>query len=62
MIKPDPMMSSKPGAEDTEAQTNRIIWLEYLYELDGRDKPDHPQHGIFTGLAKTYALLPIHDC
>jgi len=62
MIKPDPMMSSKPGAEDTEAQTNRVIWLEYLYQLDQRFKPDHPQHGLFTGLAKAYALLPVHDC
>ena len=62
MIKPDPMMSAKPGAEDTEAQNNRIIWLQYLYELDGRDQPNHPKRGIYTGLAKAYALLPIHDC
>ena len=62
MIKPDPMMSSKPGAEDTEAQNNRVIWQEYLYELDQRFKPDHPKKGIYTGLAKAYALLPIHDC
>ena len=56
------MMSAKPGAEDTEAQNNRIIWLQYLYELDGRDQPNHPKRGIYTGLAKAYALLPIHDC
>ena len=62
MIKPDPMMSSKPGAEDLEAQANRQIWLDYLYSLDGRDQPNHPKRGIYTGLAKAYALLPIHDC
>ena len=62
MIKPDPMMTASYGACDLEAMNNRLLWLEYLYELDGRDKPDHPKHGIFTGLAKTYALLPIHDC
>lgn len=62
MIKPDPMMSSLPGAEDIEAQTNRLVWLDYLYELDGRQHRDHPRHGLFTGLAKAYALLPVHDC
>ena len=62
MIKPDPMISSCYGAGDLEAMANRQIWLDYLYELDGRDKPDHPKRGIYTGLAKAYALLPIHDC
>ena len=62
MIKPDPMISSCYGAGDLEAMANRQIWLDYLYELDGRDKKDHPKRGIYTGLAKTYALLPIHDC
>ena len=62
MIKPDPMMSSLPGAEDIEAMNNRLVWLEYLYELDGRQHRDHPRHGLYTGLAKAYALLPIHDC
>ena len=56
------MMCSKPGAEDIEALTNRQIWIEYLYELDNRDRKDHPRHGVYTGLAKTYALLPVHDC
>ena len=56
------MMCSKPGAEDIEALTNRQIWIEYLYELDGRNRRDHPRHGVYTGLAKAYALLPVHDC
>ena len=61
MIKPDPMMSSKPGAEDLECQNNRQTWLNYLYELENRDSPTHPKRGLYTGLAKTYALLPDHD-
>ena len=56
------MISSCYGAGDLEAMSNRQIWLDYLYELDGRDKKDHPKRGIYTGLAKAYALLPIHDC
>ena len=62
MIKPDRMMCSKPGAEDIEALRNRQLWIEYLYELDGRHRKDHPRHGVYTGLAKAYALLPVHDC
>ena len=28
--------------------------LERLYYIDGRDKKDHPQHGIYTGLSAKY--------
>ena len=62
MIKPDPMISSCYGAGDLEAMNNRQTWLDYLYELDNRDRKDHPRHGLYTGLAKAYALLPVHDC
>ena len=62
MIKPDPMISSCYGAGDLEAMANRQIWLDYLYSLDNRDRKDHPRHGLYTGLAKAYALLPVHDC
>ena len=54
MQRPDPMIASKPGAEDVEAMSNRVKWLNELYMYDGRDKRDHPMHGLFTGLAKKY--------
>jgi len=25
-----------------------------LYKLEGRDKPDHPQRGLYTGLHKRH--------
>ena len=28
--------------------------LEALYIKDGRDKKDHPMHGLFTGLHQKY--------
>jgi hypothetical protein len=34
----------KPGAEDVEAMNNRIILLEWLYQLSGRSD------GTYTGL------------
>tara|TARA_Y100000361_G_scaffold115367_1_gene106051 strand:+ start:1426 stop:1605 length:180 start_codon:yes stop_codon:yes gene_type:complete len=54
MQRPDPMIASKPGAEDVEAMENRVKWLAELYVYDGRDKRDHPMHGIYTGLAQKY--------
>ena len=54
MQRPDPMIAAKPGAEDVEAMNNRRAWITELYLYDGRDKRDHPMHGLFTGLAKKY--------
>ena len=48
------MIASKPGASDVEAMNNRQAWINELYMYDGRDKRDHPMHGLFTGLAKKY--------
>ena len=54
MERPDPMISSQFGACDVEAMSNRVKWLNELYIFDRRDDPDHPMHGLFTGLAKKY--------
>lgn len=61
MQRPDPMIPSKPGAEDTQAMSNRQAWLVELFFLDGRDRKDHPQHGLFTGLAQKYQSLDSTD-
>jgi len=52
--RPDPMMSASYGATDTESQNNRVQWMEMLFMLEGRDKPDHPKRGLFTGLHKKH--------
>jgi len=62
MQKPDPMMSASYGATDIESQNNRITWLEMLYLHEGRDKPDHPKRGLYTGLHKKhYSTFPGTD-
>lgn len=48
------MTPRKYGAEDIEVMENRIALLDALYEIDGRDKRDHPQHGLYTGLFEQY--------
>ena len=54
MERPDPMIPNKPGAEDVEAMSNRVKWLNELYVYDGRDNRDHEMHGVYTGLAQKY--------
>ena len=48
------MIAAKPGAEDVQAMANRQAWLNELYLYDGRNKPEHPMHGCYTGLAQKY--------
>lgn len=43
-----------PGAEDVSAMQNREDLIQALYNIDGRDKPLHPQHGLLTGLWQKY--------
>jgi len=54
MTRPDPMIPCKPEAQDVEAMANRVLWLDQLYVLDGRDNPGHEMHGVYTGLAIKY--------
>ena len=46
------------GAEDTTAQMARVHLLEELYIRDGRDIPEHPWHGRYTGLYLKYYSAP----
>ena len=61
MKRPDPMISASYGASDIVAQKSRMLWLEELYFLDGRDQISRPQHGLFTGLALKYQNLDSTD-
>jgi hypothetical protein len=61
MKRPDPMIASKPGAQDLPAMRARTMWLEELFFLDGRDQISHPQYGLFTGLALKYQNLNSTD-
>ena len=46
------------GAEDTTAQMARVNLLEELYIRDGRDIPEHPWNGRYTGLYLKYYRAP----
>ena len=51
---PPQLQAMKPGAQDLPAMAARSWYLEKLYVLDGRNWPDHPQHGLYTGLIAKY--------
>ena len=39
-------------SEWLEEDRQRVLNMERWYILDGRHRPDHPQHGIYTGLSE----------
>ncbi|MGA1641113.1 MAG: hypothetical protein ACO4AL_12285 [Steroidobacteraceae bacterium] len=43
-----------PAPEASRYGLNRAAILEWLYNLDGRQDPSHPQHSLYTGLADKY--------
>ena len=45
-------MSTVMGKEWVKEQHERTLRMDRLYVLDGRHREDHPQHGLFTGLAE----------
>ena len=61
MQRPDPMMTASYGATDVAVQKARVLWMEELYFLDGRDMISHPRHGLFVGLAEKYRNLDSTD-
>ena len=46
------------GAENIQAQNQRMVRLEHLYRRDLRFRKDHPWHGHFTGLFSLYRNHP----
>ena len=44
------MEEESTGREGVKAMAARVRIMNELYEKDGRDDPNHPMHGLFTGL------------
>lgn len=40
--------------KDADDQALLMAYMGELYLVDGRYKPDHPQHGLFNGLFQKY--------
>ena len=49
----------KPGGSDIVAQDNRVLVMDALYHLAGRDNPNSLMNGLYTNLsAEPPANLP----
>lgn len=46
------MTTTPSGADAIDAQESRNYRLAVLYHQDGRQSPDHPMHGLYTGLVQ----------
>lgn len=46
-----------PPGSTPEHEINRTRFLEYLYRLDGRDNPSHPNHALYSGLMQEYRYV-----
>lgn len=43
-----------PGAQHVDVMDNRQYILDALYVIDGRNKPTHVMHSLYTGLWNKY--------
>ena len=39
-----------------EENNRRIVFQQHMYNCSGRANPDHPMHGLFTGLWQDFCL------
>ena len=39
-----------------EEQGQRALFMNHMYKCSGRENPDHPYHGLYTGLWEEFCL------
>ena len=52
------MAEESQGPEGVKAMAERVRIMDERYHESGRDKPEHPMHGFYTGLAEEYGKVP----
>ena len=48
------MQEECTGREGVKAMAERVRIMDERYKKSGRDNPEHPMHGVYTGLAAEY--------
>ena len=48
------MAEESQGPEGVKAMAERVRIMNERYHKSGRDNPEHPMHGVYTGLAAEY--------
>tara|TARA_R100001082_G_scaffold34060_1_gene17671 strand:- start:340 stop:546 length:207 start_codon:yes stop_codon:yes gene_type:complete len=54
-------MKTVMGTKWVEEQNKRMLRMERLYVLDGRHRPEHEFHGLYTGLAERAEEIEEND-
>ena len=52
------MAEESQGPEGVKAMAERVRIMDERYHESGRDKPENPMHGFYTGLAEEYGKVP----
>ena len=50
----DVMENESTGREGVKAMAERVRIMSERYKKSGRDNPEHPMHGLYTGLKAEY--------
>ena len=50
----DIMANESTGKEGVKLMAERVRIMNERYKKSGRDDPEHPMHGLFTGLKAEY--------
>jgi len=41
---------------NVKEEEKKQIFLEHMYKCSGRENPDHPMHGLYTGLYQDFCV------
>ena len=53
MTKKEDQLGTREWIQENE---RRVIFMYHMYKCAGRENPDHPMHGLFTGLWHDFCL------
>lgn len=53
MTKKEDQLGTREWLEENK---RRVIFMDHMFKCAGRDNPDHPMHGLYTGLWQDFCL------
>ena len=53
MTKKEDQLGTREWLEENQ---RRVIFMDHMFKCAGRDKPDHPMHGLYTGLWHDFCI------
>ena len=53
MTKKEDQLGTREWLEENK---RRVIFMDHMFKCAGRDNPDHPMHGLYTGLWHDFCI------